>query len=266
MGSKLKHEVYAILDESDKHNKLSKGFNIFLILLICLNVIAVCLETVESLASQYHLIFYYFEVFSVAVFSIEYILRVWTITENEKYKHPVSGRIKFIFTFSSLIDILAILPFYLPMFIPIDLRILRILRLIRLIRIFKMSRYLHATQLIARVIKAKKEELSISFFLVIFLMIVASAIMFYVEHEAQPDKFSSIPATMWWSVSALTSVGYGDMLPITVLGKTLASVISILGIGLVALPAGILASGFSDEMRKIHEQHKPVCPHCSKEI
>jgi len=129
-----------------------------------------------------------------------------------------------------------------------------------------MSRYLHATQLIGRVIKAKKEELSISFFLVIFLMVIVSAIMFYVEHEAQPDKFSSIPATMWWSVSALTSVGYGDMLPITVLGKTLASVISILGIGLVALPAGIMASGFSDEMRKNHPQHKNVCPHCGNEI
>jgi voltage-gated potassium channel len=125
---------------------------------------------------------------------------------------------------------------------------------------------MQATKLITNVFKAKKEELAITLLLIIFLMVVVSSIMFYIEHDAQPEKFSSIPATMWWSVATLTTVGYGDMFPITVMGKTLASVISILGIGLVALPAGILASGFSEELKKSHEHTHPHCPYCGKEL
>jgi voltage-gated potassium channel len=123
---------------------------------------------------------------------------------------------------------------------------------------------MHATKMISNVFKAKKEELLITLMLIFFLIIIVSSIMFYVEHETQPEKFSSIPETMWWSVATLTTVGYGDIFPITVLGKTLASIIAILGIGMVALPAGILASGFSDELKK-NKTHNH-CPHCLKEI
>ena len=123
--------------------------------------------------------------------------------------------------------------------------------------------------MITSVFKAKKEELVISFMLIVFLMIVVSSVMFYVEHDAQPKQFASIPETMWWSVSALTTSGYSGMNPITPMGKTLASVITILGIGLVALPAGIFASGFSEELKKLHELHeqheKKFCPYCGKE-
>jgi len=262
----FKREIYSILDASDHHNKASRLFNTFLIILICLNVLAVTLETVESLHRDYIRLFYYFEIFSVVVFSIEYVLRIWAITGNAKYSHPIWGRVKFIFTGGALIDLLAILPFYLPMLIGFDLRFVRILRLLRLLRILKISRYMQATKLITNVFKAKKEELAITLLLIVFLMVIVSSIMYNVEHDAQPDKFSSIPATMWWSVATLTTVGYGDMVPITLLGKTLASVISILGIGLVALPAGIFASGFSEELKKSHEHNKPHCPHCNKEL
>jgi voltage-gated potassium channel len=266
MNKKFKHEIYSVLDASDHHDRASRLFNVFLIILICLNVLAVALETVESIYKEYTTIFYGFEVFSVSVFSVEYILRVWAITENERYAHPVWGRLKFMFTGGAVIDLLAILPFYLPMLIKVDLRFIRVLRLLRLLRILKISRYMQATKMITNVFKAKKEELVITLLLIGFLMVVVSSIMFYVEHDAQPDKFSSIPATMWWSVATLTTVGYGDMYPITVLGKTLASAISILGIGLVALPAGILASGFSEEMRKSREKNRPHCPHCNNEL
>jgi voltage-gated potassium channel len=266
MKKSVKHEIYSVLDASDHHNKASRLFNTLLIILICLNVLAVTLETVESLYKDYRKVFYDFEIFSVAVFSVEYILRIWAITDDAKYSHPLWGRLKFMITGGALIDLLAILPFYLPMLIGFDLRFIRILRLLRLLRILKISRYMQATKLITNVFKAKKEELSISLLLIIFLMVIISTVMFYVEHDAQPEKFSSIPATMWWSVATLTTVGYGDMFPITVLGKTLASAISILGIGLVALPAGILASGFSEELRKSHEHNRPHCPHCNKEL
>ena len=119
-------------------------------------------------------------------------------------------------------------------------------------------------KMMSHVFQEKREELTLSFLLTSFLIIVASCIMYFIEHEAQPDLFSSIPASMWWSVSTLTTVGYGDMYPITPLGKTIASCISVLGIGLFALPAGILASGFSDEFKR--RRHKRFCPHCGKEL
>ncbi len=260
----LKEKVHKFLDATDHSNSISKSFNFFLIALIILNTLAVLLETVESIQAQYQHLFFAFEVFSVAIFSIEYLLRLWSITSSSKYSRPVSGRIKFVFSGDALIDLFAIVPFYLPMLIGFDLRFIRILRLFRLVRILKISRYMHATKMIGNVFKAKREELLITLLLIFFLIIIVSSIMFHVEHEAQPDKFSSIPETMWWSVATLTTVGYGDVYPITVLGKTLASVIALLGIGMVALPAGILASGFSEELRKRREHHH--CPHCGKEI
>ncbi|HTA82817.1 MAG TPA: ion transporter [Bacteroidia bacterium] len=271
MTRKFKHEVFAMLDADDHHNMPSRVFNIFLIAIISLNVLAVSLETVEGFYTLHKNVFYGFEVFSVVVFTIEYILRVWSVTasDNVKYAHPLWGRVRFMFTFSSLIDLLAFLPFYLPMFIGYDLRFIRVLRLLRLVRILKISRYMHATNMISAVFKAKREELVISLMLIVFLMIMVSSIMFYVEHDAQPTVFASIPETMWWSISTLTTSGYSGMYPLTAMGKTLASVISILGIGLVALPAGIFASGFSEEMKKLHDTHetheKKYCPYCGKE-
>lgn len=264
MNNIAKQKVHKILDATDHSNVASKSFNIFLIFLIISNTIAVTLETVENIHAQYKHLFFYFEIFSVAIFTIEYFLRVWSITSSTKYSHPLWGRIKFVFTGSALIDLFAILPFYLPIIIGFDLRFIRILRLFRLVRILKISRYMHATKMISNVFKAKKEELVITLMLIFFLIVIVSSVMYYIEHEAQPDKFSSIPETMWWSVATLTTVGYGDVFPITILGKTLASVIALLGIGMVALPAGILASGFSDELKK-GKEHKH-CPHCGKEI
>lgn len=268
MKRSIKHEIFAILDAGDHHNIWSRIFNIFLIILIILNVIAVSADTVESYYIQHEKMFYWFEFFSVAVFTIELALRVWTVTAsgNSKFAHPLWGRLRFMVTFGSIIDILAIVPFYLPLLIPFDLRFLRVLRLMRLVRIFKISRYMHASATIRKVFVARREELVISFMLTIFLMVIASSIMYYIEHDAQPDKFTSIPETMWWSVATITTSGDSGMFPVTVLGKTLASLISILGIGLVALPAGIFASGFLEEMKKEHEAHeKKYCPYCGKE-
>lgn len=263
---KLKKKVYLILDVSDYSSKLSRLFNSFLIVLICLNVLAVSLETVESLYKEYKAIFYGFEIFSVIIFTVEFLLRIWAITEEKKFKCSTLSRIRFLFTFDAMVDLLAILPFYLPMIIGFDMRFIRVLRLFRLIRIMKISRYMHATTMIGNVFKNKKEELGICILLISFLMIVISSIMFNIEHDAQPDKFSSIPATIWWSVATLTSAGIGDIYPITILGKTLASIISILGIGIVALPAGILASGFMNELNKKNKTQECKCPHCGKEI
>lgn len=262
---KIKRKVYLLLDPDDGGTIWDKVVNTTIISLISLNTIAVILETVDSLYKEYEPLFKGVEVFSLFIFSIEYILRIWTCTYINKYRHPIKGRIRYIFSLGALIDLIAILPAYLPFLFHFDFRFIRLLRLVRFVRFFKLSRYVHASNLIKRVFFAKKEELVLSMVITFFMIIVASSIMYFVEHDAQPDKFSSIPETMWWSVATLTTVGYGDVFPVTTLGKTLTSIISVLGIGMFALPAGILASGFSHEFKK-DKGAKERCPHCGKEL
>jgi voltage-gated potassium channel len=257
--------VHAFLDAGLQETKLDKAINTFLIVLIILNTAAVIFETEESIYAKYYQLFHDFDVFSVAIFTIEYILRLWVCTDNPKYQHPVKGRLKYIFSWGALVDLVAILPFYLPILFGLDLRFIRMFRLMRFFRFFKLGRYMTASKLVVRVIQSKKEELVISFIITMFLILMASCLMYYTEHDVQPEKFSSIPHTMWWSVATLTTVGYGDIYPITPLGKTLTAFISILGIGIFALPTGILASGFSEEFKKLKKK-VIICPHCGEDI
>jgi len=263
MIKKAKNKIYELLDATVIESKLERNLNIFLMGLIFLNVIAVILETEKSLAVRYKGLFHWFEIISVIIFSVEYLLRLWSSTENKKFQHPILGRVKYALSPMALIDLLAILPFYLPMFIPVDLRFLRALRLFRLFRLFKVSRYVKSLRTIKNVFIEKKEELLIAIFSVLILLVFSSSLMYFVEHEAQPDVFSSIPAAMWWGISTLTTIGYGDMYPITTLGKFLGGIIALLGIGLFALPAGILASGFAGEIQKKDKKERK-CPHCGQ--
>lgn len=260
----LKKRAYDILMVSKNPGDLSWYFDIFIITLIILNVIAIILESVVSIKSTYSGFFKIFELVSVIIFTIEYLLRIWTATENPKYGTRFFGRLKYAATPLAIIDFLAILPFFLPL-IGVDLRSLRILRLFRLFRLFKISRYVKALSLINQVFRDKREELVISLVFTCLMLLVTSSVMYYVENSAQPENFSSIPQTMWWGIATLTTVGYGDVYPITMLGKLLGGVIAVLGVGLFALPAGILASGFSDVISKRQEEPQK-CPHCHKEI
>lgn len=201
----------------------------------------------------------------MVIFTIEYILRIWSCTVNASFKNLILGRIRFALTPLMIVDLLAILPFYLPMIISLDLRFLRVLRLIRIFRMFKLTRYSESLKMFGRVLKAKKEELLITGFMILILLIVSSSLMYFVESEVQPQTFSSIPNAMWWGVATLTTVGYGDVYPITPAGKFLGAIIALLGIGMFALPAGLLASGFVEEIQK--KRSKPIiCPHCGKNI
>jgi voltage-gated potassium channel len=261
----IKQKVHLLLDPADGHSKWDRVVNTVIVCLILGNTVAVILETVESIYQFHKELFRIFETFSVIVFSVEYLLRVWSCTAIKKYEGSVTGRLKYILSIGAIIDLLAIIPFYLPLLTIYDLRFVRILRLLRFFRFFKLSRYLNASKVIGNVFKSKKEELVLSFIITLFLIVVASSVMYYAEHDAQPNKFSSIPETMWWSVATLTTVGYGDEYPITSWGKFLTACISILGIGMFALPAGILASGFSDEFKKM-KRDKNLCPHCGNEL
>ena len=256
----LKRKIFLVLEIGQGDGTLSRRVDILIMTMILLNVAAVIIETVEPIYTEYILVFESFEYFSVAFFTIEYIGRVWTCTFMEKYRHPVWGRLKFMFTFLSLVDLLAVLPFFLPLMVTMDGRVLRLLRLFRIIRIFKMGRYSTAFNMITKVVSKRREELLVTLTIVLVMLILASSFMYYVENEAQPDAFRSIPETMWWGVATLTTVGYGDVYPVTPLGKVLGAFIAILGVGIFALPAGILASGFESEIRnkykdKEEDQH-----------
>jgi voltage-gated potassium channel len=255
----LRERIYHMLEVEDHDHGLDRAVHLFLLLLIIANVLAVVLETVQSLYQRHAWLFDAFEIFSVAIFTIEYLLRLWTCTVNPRYREPLRGRLRFIVSPMALIDLTAILPAYLPALIPLDLRFARSVRLFRLARSLKIARYSHALQTLGGVLRAKKEELAVTAFLGSVLLLFASSFMYFIEHEAQPEAFSSIPASMWWGVMTLTTVGYGDY-PVTPLGKFVGAIIGILGIGLFALPAGILAGGFAEEMHRKHQHRK--CPQC----
>ena len=251
---KIRKGLFEVLEKDDGDNRLSRRFDLFIMIMIFLNMIAVIMETVASVYIKYEYFFEWFEIISVVVFTLEYVGRIWTCTLIEHYRHPIKGRIQFILSPIGLIDLLAILPFYLPFIMSIDGRILRLLRLFRLVRIFKMGRYSTAFRMIANVLNRRKEELLVTLTIVLLVLVLASSLMYYVEHEVQPEAFSSIPATMWWGVATLTTVGYGDVYPITSIGRVLGAFIAIMGVGIFALPAGIIASGFEAEIRKKSEE------------
>lgn len=248
----------------------SQVFDHSIEVLIVLNIAAVILESFSNIKTTYSHLFTTFELLSVIIFTAEYILRVWTADLRFPKKTKLKARITFIFSGMAIIDILAILPFYVPLTLRIDLRILRILRLTRILRVLKLGRYSKSLALIGRVLKRSKADLAVTLFVTFLLLLLASSLMYFVENPAQPEKFPNIVASAWWTIITLTTVGYGDVYPITVLGKILGGIIALLGIGLVALPTGIISSGFMEEIKSNNLkgaskiQDRITCPHCGK--
>ncbi|HOA74147.1 MAG TPA: ion transporter [Phycisphaerae bacterium] len=243
---------------------LSRAIDLLLLMLIISNVAAVMLETVDWIAVAWRSWFRAFELLSVTVFTLEYVLRVWSATADPRFAKPITGRIRFAVQPLLIIDLLAFLPFYLAA-VPLDLRTLRALRLLRLARTLKIGRYSESLQSLGRVFVAKREELFTTLLAGLVLLVVASTLIYYVERDRQPETFSSIPAVMWWGVATLTTVGYGDMYPETVLGRVIGAAVAVLGIGLFAVPAGILGSGFVEQLHE-KKRAKRTCPHCGKPI
>lgn len=254
--------VHELLEDPSDADALERGLNWFLVGLILLNILAVVLETVPAIGRPHARAFDLFEGFSVAVFSVEYALRIWSCTEDPRYARPITGRLRFALRPMVVIDLLAILPFYLPLVMPLDTRMVRAVRLVRLFRLFKATRYSRSLDTVRHVLRAKREELVVTVLLIFIVLLLVSSLMFAVEHDAQPEAFSSIPAAMWWGMMTLTTVGYGDICPVTPLGKFCAMAISLLGVGVVALPTAILGSGFVDELQK--HKKAPLCIHCGK--
>ncbi len=269
MKSNFRRRVFEIIDTSHANDEAHRIFNIGISILISINVLAVVLETEPSIYEPNKTLFDLFEYFSIAIFTLEYILRIWSCTVDPRFTNPITGRLRYALRFMSIIDLLAFLPFLVHLVLIhtaiIDLRFIRVVRLFRLFRLLKMGRYSQSITKLGHVINKKKEELSITLFSGVIILVMASSIMYYVEHDAQPDAFSSIPSALWWGVVTLTTVGYGDVYPKTLLGKVIGAFVAVLGIGLFALPAGIIASGFAAELE--HNTPDPmICPYCGKEI
>ena len=255
----MKEKVTRFINEN-------KYFIKFIYTLIILNIIALILESYDEVDKKYHDFFGYFEIFSVAIFTVEYFVRIWI---SDRTKEDKTERLNFAFSSMGIIDLIAILPFYLPFIFPIDLRIVRILRLFRLLRIFKLGRYSKSLKTMRYIFSQTKAELSTTIFVTFVLMILSSTLMYYIEHDDQPELFANIGDALWWSIATLTTVGYGDVYPITGLGKILGGIIALLGIGFVALPTAIISSAFIEKIQADKETKKNKnsnCPHCGEKI
>ncbi|MBI3795285.1 MAG: ion transporter [Nitrospinae bacterium] len=259
----MKEKVHELLEGEDGGAKrLLDGL---ILLLILLNAVVFALETIKPIHGAMEDFFFVLEMFSVFVFSLEYFLRVWSCTLFEEYKHPLFGRLRFMVTPMALVDLLAILPFYLQ-FTSVDFLFLRSARLFRIFRLLKLTRYSSALRLIGRVLADKKSELVSTVVIVFMLIFFGSSILYYCERDAQPAAFSSIPGTMWWAVGKLTSGGYGNVNPVTPFGKLTGYMMGLLYLTAFALPTSILGAGFMEHIQNEKNPATAECPHCGKEI
>jgi len=241
-----RREVNDLLEVGGDAHPAGRLVNAFIIVLIILNAIAFAADTVPALAERYAVEFEVFNVFSVIVFTIEYVLRVWSSVEIPMLSRLPrwQARLRFATRPMMIIDLLAFFPWYLHWIYPMDLRVLRLFRLFRLL---KLVRYSPALQTLGRVIADEYRALLGALLVILVLLLFSATAMYYLEREAQPDKFGSIPDAAWWALATLTTVGYGDVVPVTPLGKLLGGVVMLLGVGMIALPVAIIATGFSQE-------------------
>ena len=264
----MRRRVHEILEVGRDGDWLSQVVDALLMLLIISNVTALVVSTDERIHGAAPNFFLWFEGVSFCVFAAEYALRLWACTVEADYAHPVTGRMRFAIQPLMLADGVAVVSYYVILGLSVsglDLGAFRALRLVS--RMARMARYSPGLRALATAIAARRNELLGVVSVVGALLVLASSLMYFVEQSAQPDEFPSIPATMWWGIITVTTVGYGDVAPVTPLGRLLAGVIALLGIGIFALPAGILGSSFMEQVNQ-RRNHPPVrtCPHCGREI
>ncbi|MCP1714492.1 voltage-gated potassium channel [Methanocalculus alkaliphilus] len=268
--SSIRKRVYDIMEPVSRGTEGSYLFGLFITIAILANLLAMILLSVSQL--QEISLPFYNALWSITgitlmIFIYEYIIRIWASAADPIYRKPLLGRLKWAMTPYALIDLIVILPFILLLLFGINLTGLVVLRIFRL---FKLLRYSESINLIIRVIKSEKDTLITTYLVLGIALFIAGTLMYEIEKMAQPEAFASIPAAMWWGVITLTTVGYGDVVPITPLGKMLGTIIALIGIGIFALPAGILASGFTEAMKRETrtgvEDETYLCPHCKEEI
>ncbi len=251
VGRTLRQKVDALMNDTPTSGRLHHQLDLIFIIFIVSSVAAVFLETIPAVHDPLKLEFYWFDTIAIAVFTVEYLLRLYAAPEQEPHHSALSGRLSFIKKPGSLVDLIAILPFYLQFLFAVDLRFVRILRVLR---VLKLTRYNTALTTFAMVLKREKRAFYAAMFITVLITILSGAIVYEFEHAVQPEKFDTMPRAMYWAVITLASVGYGDISPVTPIGQAFTMVLALLGIGIVALPAGILGSAFSDQLHQQREQ------------
>ena len=251
----FRQKIHALMFESAYGGKLKEFFDVFIGVWVLISVLAVVMETVASVTYAINIEFVILDTIAVAIFTLEFMMRIYSSVEEPGHRNPLTGRIKEFTKPSTFIDFLAILPFFLEVLFHdhLDLRFLRIFRLARLL---KLTRGSDATATLFKVIKREWPVMSAAAFIMILLIILTASLGYLVEHAAQPEKFENIPTAIYWAVITLASVGYGDISPITPIGRAITVIMSLLGIGIFAIPAGLLASAFSDQLHKERESLK----------
>lgn len=252
MYNKIRKRIFEIIEKGEDGDIPSKVFDIFISVLIILNIISVFIETFD-ISKEYKMFLSKFELISIIIFTVEYFCRIWTADFLYDGKNRWISRLKYIFSVMALVDFLSIIPFYLPFVSIIDLRILRVLRLFRILRIVKLNRYTMSLQRILNVIKDKSYELLSAVFLLGILMLVSSILIYYIESPYQPEVYKNALSGLWWSLAVFTSVWLGDVYPITALGRVFCGLTAILGVAIIAVPTGIITSGFSEDNGDIKE-------------
>ena len=262
----MKRRVFEVLNAVQPGDRVAQTIDVLLTLLIVLNVLALILSTMDDIFRTAPRAFRLFEIASVIVFTMEYAARVWSCTTDPRYSGPLRGRLRFMASPLVAIDAAAIMPFYILMFIgtgALDLRALRILRLVA--RVARLTRYSEGIRSLTAAVGGRSQELLTTVGLMLVLLLLASSLMYFVENDAQPETFSSIPDAMWWGIITLTTVGYGDVVPVTNLGRVIVGVVAVMGIALFAVPAGILTSSFLEQLEQRRSKETRICPHCGKE-
>lgn len=247
-GAAFRRRVHLVLEAGRSSGRIGLLFEIFLIVLIVANAIAVSLDSIPRYAAAYGRLFQWFEIVSVAIFTVEYALRVWTAPEDPRYAEPLAGRLRYMALPYMLIDLVAIAPAYIALFVPFaDLRILRLFRLFRLL---KIARYSPAVSTLIHVLSLERRALFGTLLLLLCITCLCAETMYIIEGQVQPRAFGDLPSCMYWAIITLTTVGYGDVTPITAAGRLLAGVTAVMGLGLFALPVGIIASAFVTEIHR----------------
>lgn len=254
-SEKIKRRTFDIIQVGSKTDLVSNLFDIFIVIIIFVNLAAVIFETYDY-SIPYRNVLSVIELVTTTIFAVEYFLRLWTagyLFPNEKVS---VARFKFFISFYGIIDLLSFLPYFMPIIFPTGIVAFRIFRVVRIFRLFRINSQYDAFNIIADVIKEKRNQLFSSMLIIFMLMLASSMIMYSLEHEAQPDLFQNAFSGIWWSVSALLTVGYGDIYPITFTGRFMAIIISFLGVGLVSIPTGIISAGFVEHYSRMTEEKK----------
>ena len=247
-GRTFRQKIFSLLNPTPTSGNLQHLIDYLIILAVLLSVICIVLETVPWIHQIFYWEFHFIEISTVALFSIEYLGRVYSCCEEPRYQRPIVGRVLYVFSLGAIIDLVAILPFLIGVIFHqmVDLRFLRVFRLSRLL---KLTRYTGTINTLYKAIYRERRVLFAAAFMMVLLVVLTASLGYEFEHDAQPDKFDTIPSAMYWAVITLASVGYGDLIPVTPMGRAMTVAISLIGIGIFAIPAGLMASAFTDQLR-----------------